>query len=116
MKLSSGRYALAAPDSEGIAVSPTGYWQPTVLGDSSGPFDHWATLRVGGHDLIVATSSDGNLRVWNPSFPERWPLTVPLPGRATGLSVAAPDVVYLLLGDRWLGLRLTGLVEFARVP
>jgi hypothetical protein len=86
-----------------------------VLDDSKEPVDHWATLRTAGHDLIVTTSPDGNLRVWNPAAPDRRPLIVPLPGRATGLSAAAPDTVYLLLGDRWIGLRLTSLARFARV-
>ncbi|MFD7733291.1 hypothetical protein ACFV6F_23230 [Kitasatospora phosalacinea] len=116
--LSDGRYALVTAAEDGITVTGVGEWQPVLLPDSLGPFDHWATMRVRDHDLVVTTSSDGNLRVWNPSVPDRPPLAVPLPGRATGLGTGAPDLVFLLLGDRWLGLRLTGpaLADFARVP
>lgn len=70
---------------------------------------HLARLERPDQDLIVAACSDDTLRVWNPTRPDRDPLTVPLPGAATDVSTAAPDLVYVLVEEHWLALRLTGL-------
>jgi hypothetical protein len=121
-----------------VAVcTPSGHWQLAVPVQGPDDLGHavelW-DLRVGGsegagrelchdgtwlthllpltrpdQDLVVAACEDATLRVWNPTRPERAPLTVPLPGTVTDLTAAAPDLVYALIDEHWFALRLTGL-------
>ncbi|MCX4552529.1 WD40 repeat domain-containing protein [Streptomyces sp. NBC_01500] len=69
----------------------------------------WARLERHDQDLLVAVCADNHLRVWNPDRPDRDPVTVPLPGPATGLTTVGPDTVYVLVDEHWLAFRLLGL-------
>ncbi|MFJ8106019.1 hypothetical protein [Streptomyces sp. NPDC096132] len=121
-----------------VAVStPTGHWQLAVPVEVPGSTRHavelWdltpghdeatgLTLRHSGvpltqltrlarpdQDLIVGACEDRALRVWNPTRPEREPLSVPVPGAVDDLAVTAPDLVYVLVEEHWFALRLTRL-------
>ncbi|WP_328875594.1 WD40 repeat domain-containing protein [Streptomyces sp. NBC_00287] len=82
---------------------------PRSLRHSGVPITHWTRLERPDQDLIVAACEDDTLRVWNPTRPDREPLTVPLPGAATDVSAVAPDLVYVLVDEHWLALRLRAL-------
>ncbi|MET7485522.1 hypothetical protein [Streptomyces sp. NPDC005538] len=73
------------------------------------PLTHLARLVRSDQDLVVGACSDHTLRVWNPTLPDRESLTIPLPGAVGDLTIAAPDLVYVLVDEHWFALRLTGL-------
>lgn len=73
------------------------------------PLTHLTRLARADQDLVVATCSDHTLRVWNPTRPDREPITVPLPGSSDDLTTSAPDRVHVLVREHWFVLRLTGL-------
>ncbi|MGC0328175.1 WD40 repeat protein [Streptomyces sp. SAI-170] len=88
--------------------------QPRTLSHSDAPLTRWTRLERPEQDLIVAACSDDTLRVWNPTCPDREPLSVPLPGTIADVSTAGPDLVYVLVDEHWLALRLTGLGPLLR--